>query len=144
MKPYGGEAAPCAADYASAHDGLLERVLDRGNMRKAWKRVKANKGAAGVDGMSIEDASGFIRQYWEGIRSSLASGRYKPAPVRRAWIDKPDGSKRPLGIPTVLDRVIQQAIAQVLTPLFDPHFSESSFGFRPGRSAHDAVRQVKP
>ncbi|VGO12344.1 Group II intron-encoded protein LtrA [Pontiella desulfatans] len=143
MKPYGGEVAPCAADQATPHDELLERVLDLENMRKAWKRVKANKGAAGVDGLSIDAAFGFIRQHWEGIRSSLASGRYKPAAVRRVEIPKPDGSKRPLGIPTVLDRVIQQAIAQVLTPLFDPHFSESSYGFRPGRSAHDAVRQVK-
>lgn len=143
MKPYGGEDATCPADYADPHDELLEQVLDRENMRKAWKRVKANKGAAGVDGMSIAEAAGFIRQHWEGIRSSLAGGRYKPAPVRRVEIPKPDGSKRPLGIPTVLDRLIQQAIAQVLTPLFDPHFSESSYGFRPGRSAHDAVRQVK-
>ena len=152
MKPHGGEDATCPADYAApsriiigmeTQDELLEQVLDRENMRKAWARVKANRGAAGVDGMSIPEAAGFIRQHWEGIRSSLASGRYKPAPVRRVEIPKPDGSKRPLGIPTVLDRVIQQAIAQVLTPLFDPHFSESSFGFRPGRSAHDAVRQVK-
>ena len=105
--------------------------------------MKANKGAAGVDGMSISDAFEFIRRNWKGIRSSLENGRYKPMLVRRVWIDKSDGSKRPLGIPTVLDRVIQQAIAQALTPLFDPCFSESSFGFRPGRSAHDAVRQVK-
>lgn len=143
MKPHGGEDAPCAADYACPHEGLLEQVLDRENMRKAWKRVKANKGAAGVDGMSIPEASEFIRQHWEGIRSSLACGRYKPAPVRRVEIPKPDGGSRPLGIPTVLDRLIQQAIAQVLSPLFDPHFSESSYGFRPGRSAHDAVRQVQ-
>ena len=112
-------------------------------MRKAWARVKANKGAAGVDGMSISEAFGFIRQNWEAICSTLENGRYKPMPVRRVLIPKPGGGSRPLGIPTVLDRVIQQAIAQVLTPLFDPHFSESSHGFRPGRSAHDAVRQVK-
>jgi len=110
------------------------------HLRKAWKRVKANKG---VDGMSISEAFGFIRQNWEGICSSLENGRYKPMPVRRVWIEKSDGGRRPLGIPTVLDRMIQQAIAQVLTPMFDPHFSESSHGFRPGRSAHDAVRQVK-
>ena len=143
MKPHGGEEASCAADYAAPHEGLLEQVLDRENMLKAWARVKANKGAAGVDGLSIDEATGFIRQHWEGIRSSLASGRYKPAPVRRVEIPKPDGGRRPLGIPTVLDRLIQQAIAQVLTPLFDPHFSESSFGFRSKRSAHGAVRKVK-
>jgi len=143
MMPYGGEAASGAADNADPHDELLEQVLDRENMRKAWKRVKANKGAAGVDGMSISKASGFIRQNWGAICSTLENGRYKPRPVRRVWIEKPGGGRRPLGIPTALDRVIQQAIAQVLTPLFDPHFSESSYGFRPGRSAHDAVRQVK-
>ena len=96
-----------------------------------------------MDERSVTDAFVFIRKNWDGIRSSLEKGRYKPSPVRRVWIDKQDGSKRPLGIPTVLDRVIQQAIAQVLTPIFDPHFSDSSYGFRPGRSAHDAVRQVK-
>jgi len=143
MMPYGGEDAFGAADNADPHDELLEQVLDRENLRKAWKRVKANKGAAGVDGMSISDAFEFIRQNWEGICSSLESGRYKPMPVRRVWIEKSDGGRRPLGIPTVLDRMIQQAIAQVLMPIFDPHFSESSHGFRPGRSAHDAVRQVK-
>jgi RNA-directed DNA polymerase len=143
MMPYGGEDASGAADNAIPHDELLEQVLDRENMRKAWKRVKANKGAAGVDGMSISEATGFIRQNWEAICSSLENGRYKPMAVRRVWIEKSDGGRRPLGIPTVLDRMIQQAIAQVLMPLFDPHFSESSYGFRPGRSAHDAVRQVK-
>ncbi len=143
MMPYGGEDASGATDNATPHDELLEQVLDRDNMRLAWKRVKANKGAAGVDGMSITEATGFIRQNWEAICSSLENGRYKPMAVRRVWIEKPDGGRRPLGIPTVLDRMIQQAIAQVLMPMFDPHFSESSFGFRPGRSAHDAVRQVK-
>ncbi len=143
MMPYGGEDASGAADNADPHDELLEQVLDRENMRKAWARVKANKGAAGVDGMSISKAAGFIRQNWGAICSTLENGRYKPMPVRRVLIPKPGGGSRPLGIPTVLDRMIQQAIAQVLTPLFDPHFSESSHGFRPGRSAHDAVRQVK-
>lgn len=143
MMPYGGEDASGTADNATPHDELLEQVLDRENLRKAWKRVKANKGAAGVDGMSISEASEFIRQNWEGICSSLENGRYKPMPVRRVWIEKSDGGRRPLGIPTVLDRMIQQAIAQVLMPMFDPYFSESSHGFRPRRSAHDAVRQVK-
>ncbi len=112
-------------------------------MRNAWKRVKANKGAAGVDGISIDDAPEFIRQHWEGIRSSLEKGRYVPMPVRRVRIDKRDGGRRPLGIPVVLDRMIQQAISQVLTPLFDPSFSESSHGFRAGKSAHGAMRQLR-
>jgi RNA-directed DNA polymerase len=143
MMPSGGEDASGTADEATPQDELLEQILSGENMRKAWARVKANNGAAGVDGMSISDATGFIRQNWEAICSTLENGRYCPRPVRRVLIPKPDGSKRPLGIPTVLDRLIQQAIAQVLTPIFDPHFSESSYGFRPGRSAHGAVRQVK-
>ena len=143
MMPSGGEGASSTTDNATPHDELLEQVLDHKNMRKAWARVKANKGAAGVDRMSISDATTFIRQNWEAIRSTLENGRYCPRPVRRVLIPKPDGGSRPLGIPTVLDRLIQQAIAQVLTPIFDPHFSESSYGFRSGRSAHDAVRQVK-
>jgi RNA-directed DNA polymerase len=143
MKPTGGEDVPGTADEASPQDELLEQVLNSENMRRAWARVKANKGASGVDGMSISEATVFIRRNWEAIRSTLENGRYCPRPVRRVEIPKPDGSKRPLGIPTVLDRLIQQAIAQVLIPIFDPHFSDSSYGFRPGRSAHDAVRQVK-
>jgi RNA-directed DNA polymerase len=143
MTPSGGEGASGATDNADPQDELLEQILSSENMRKAWARVKANKGAAGVDGLSISDATGFIRQNWEAIRSTLKNGRYKPAPVRRVMIPKSSGGSRPLGIPTVLDRLIQQAIAQVLTPIFDPHFSESSYGFRPGRSAHDAMRQVK-
>ena len=143
MKPTGEEDELGAADKTTPEDELLEQILCSENMQRAWARVKANKGAAGVDGMSISDATGFIRRNWEAIRSTLENGRYCPRPVRRVLIPKPDGGSRPLGIPTVLDRLIQQAIAQVLTPIFDPHFSESSYGFRPGRSAHDAVRQVK-
>lgn len=121
----------------------MERVLDSANMRRAWKRVKANKGAPGIDGMRIEDFSEFARMHWPQIRQQLADGTYQPQPVRRVSIPKPNGGERWLGIPTVIDRVIQQAIAQVLTPIFDPDFSESSFGFRPGRSAHEALRQVQ-
>ncbi len=143
MMPSGGEGAPRTTDNATPHDERLEQVLSRENMRSAWARVKANKGASGVDGMSIADATGFIRQNWEAIRSTLENGRYSPKPVRRVLIPKLDGGSRPLGIPTVLDRLVQQAIAQVLTPIFDPHFSESSYGFRPRRSARDAVRQVR-
>jgi len=113
------------------------------NLAVAWKRVKANGGAAGVDGMTIVQFPAFARQHWESIRERLLAGTYRPAPVRRVYIPKPNGDLRPLGIPTVLDRVIQQAIAQVLTPLFDPHFSQHSYGFREGKRAHEAVRQVQ-
>jgi RNA-directed DNA polymerase len=105
--------------------------------------VKANKGAPGVDGISVAHFPDHIRSRWQGMRASLTTGTYLPAPVRRVDIPKPAGGTRPLGIPTVLDRLIQQAMAQVLTPIFDPEFSASSFGFRPGRSAHGAVRQVR-
>jgi group II intron reverse transcriptase/maturase len=123
-------------------EGLLERMLERGNMQRALKRVKANKGSHGVDGMKVDE----LQQYlfgpfgeWPNTRQSLVEGSYEPQPVRRVEIPKPDGGKRQLGIPTVLDRLIQQALAQVLTPVFDSGFSESSYGFRPGRSAHQAV-----
>jgi RNA-directed DNA polymerase len=118
-------------------------VLDSANLSLAWKQVKANKGAPGIDGMTIDDFPAFARQHWERIRSQLSEGTYAPAPVRRVFIPKPDGSQRPLGVPTVLDRVIQQAIAQVLTPLYDGDFSQHSYGFRAGRNAHQAVRQVE-
>lgn len=121
---------------------LLERVVHPDNMRTAWKQVEQNKGAAGVDGRDIAEARGFLREHWSEIRRQLLSETYKPYPVLRVEIPKPGGGWRKLGIPTVVDRLIQQALTQVLTPLFDPGFSESSFGFRPGRSAHDAVRQA--
>jgi RNA-directed DNA polymerase len=108
-------------------------------MLHAWKRVKANKGALGIDEMSVEDFLAYAQEHWDAIRASLFAGIYQPLPVERVEIPKPTGATRPLGIPTVLDRLIQQSIAQVLQPIFNPHFSESSFGFRLGRSAHDAV-----
>ncbi len=114
---------------------LHERILLRDNMRAAWKRVKANKGVAGVDKMSITEFPQFAQKHWAEIRQTLLEGTYQPLPVRRVEIPKATGGTRPLGIPTVMDRVIQQAIAQVLIPMFDSEFSESSFGFRPGRSA---------
>ena len=125
------------------NEHLLERILSRENMLRAWKRVKANKGAPGIDGMSIESFPEFLRQHWQSIRESLWTGTYQPLPVRRVEIPKSTGGTRPLGIPAILDRLIPQAIAQVLVPIFDPDFSESSYGFRPGRSAHDAVRQAR-
>jgi len=123
---------------------LFEQMLHPANLQRAWKQVRANKGAAGVDGMSIDEFPVWAKAgNWETVRSELRSGRYRPQPVRRVEIEKPDGGKRPLGIPTVVDRIIQQAIAQVLTPIFDPTFSEHSFGFRPGRNGQQAVKQVQ-
>ena len=122
---------------------LLERILSRDNMRLAWQRVKANQGAAGMDGMSIDAFPEFARQHWERIRSALEAGTYRPAAVLRVMLPKASGGERPLGIPTVLDRVIQQAIAQVIGPLFEPHFSTHSYGFRPGRRARMALEEME-
>ncbi len=121
---------------------IREEVVSRENMQRAWQQVKANKGVAGIDDMSITDYPEFARANWAGIKASLLDGTYRPSPVKRVEISKDSGGTRPLGIPTVSDRVIQQAMAQVLVPVFDPQFSESSYGFRPGRSAHQAVRKV--
>ena len=121
----------------------MEQILAADNMRRAWRQVKANRGAPGIDGMRIEDFPAYARDHWPTIRHACSMARYRPQPVRRVSIPKPGGGERLLGIPTVVDRVIQQAIAQVLTPIFDPEFSESSFGFRPRRSAHGALRQVQ-
>ena len=123
-------------------ENLLEQVLSSENVAKAWKRVKANKGSAGVDGLSIEQTFDYLKDHWPKIRSEIRSGTYRPQAVRRVEISKPTGGKRILGIPTVVDRLIQQALLQVLQPLIDPTFSEFSYGFRPGRSAHDAVRKA--
>jgi RNA-directed DNA polymerase len=122
---------------------MIEAILDPENLAAAWKRVEANKGAPGIDGMTVGAFPAFAREQWPRIARDLMEGTYRPAPVRRVWIPKPDGSKRPLGVPTVLDRVIQQAIAQVLGPLFEVGFSEHSYGFRPGRSAHMAVTAME-
>jgi RNA-directed DNA polymerase len=125
-------------------DDLMERVLTPENLRQAWRQVKANHGAPGVDGMTIEDFPAFARKHWASIRQAIRDETHQPSPVRRTEIPKRHGQgKRLLGIPTVVDRVIQQAMAQVLGPIFDPGFSASSFGFRPGRSAHQAVKQIQ-
>jgi RNA-directed DNA polymerase len=121
----------------------MEEVTGSENMRWAWKRVKANKGSAGVDGMTIDAAADHLRANWPAIRERLLAGTYHPQPVRRVEIPKPDGGVRKLGIPAVVDRVIQQAILQVLQRRWDRTFSESSFGFRPGRSAHQAVERAQ-
>jgi RNA-directed DNA polymerase len=123
--------------------GLLEKALARENLQAAWKRVKANKGAAGVDGLDIEHTAQKVRTNWSKIRQELLTGTYRPSLVRRVMIPKPDGGQRELGIPTVLDRLIQQALLQVLQPLIDPTFSDHSHGFRPGRRAHDAVKAAR-
>jgi len=122
---------------------LLEKILSRDNLIAAWKRVKANGGAPGIDGLTIKEFPAATRCHWHEILESLMAGTYQPSAVRRVEVPKPTGGLRPLGIPRILDRLIQQAIAQVPGPIFDPTFSESSFGFRPGRSAHDAVYQAR-
>jgi RNA-directed DNA polymerase len=132
-----------SAKQMAGTGGLLEAALTRQNLHAAWKRVKANKGAAGVDGLDIEQTAQVIRTSWTDIRQALLAGHYRPSPVRKVMIPKPDGSQRELGIPTVLDRLIQQALLQVLQPLIDPTFSEHSHGFRPGRRAHDAVKAAR-
>jgi len=141
--PTGGVSGRRVIDQPDLDADLLERILSRENMLYAWKRVKANKGAPGIDKMSVDEFLDYAREHWDGIRVSLFAGTYQPLPVKRVEIPKATGGTRPLGIPSVVDRLIQQAIAQVLQPIFDPDFSESSFGFRPGRSAHGAVFQVR-
>jgi RNA-directed DNA polymerase len=121
----------------------MEEVCGRENCKQALKRVKANKGSPGVDGMTVHDLTGYLKQHWPGIREQLLSGAYKPQPVRRVEIPKPDGGVRKLGIPTVLDRFVQQAVMQVLQGRWDRTFSDHSYGFRPGRSAHQAVAQAQ-
>lgn len=123
--------------------GLLEEILDRDNMNLAYKRVKANKGSHGVDGMKVDELLQFLKQNGNQIKQSILEGTYRPSPVRRVEIPKPDGGKRLLGIPTVLDRVIQQAIAQVLSPIYEEKFSDNSYGFRPDRNAKQAVMKCK-
>jgi RNA-directed DNA polymerase len=143
MNPTGGTVAGRGTGQPDPNDCLLERILSPENVALAWKRVRANKGAPGIDGVSIDDFPDQTRPLWGAIRQSLLDGTYHPNPVKRVEIPKASGGTRPLGIPTVLDRLIQQAIAQILTPIFDPGFSESSYGFRPGRSAHNAVYKVQ-
>nr|WP_232796648.1 reverse transcriptase domain-containing protein [Kyrpidia spormannii] len=121
----------------------MEKVVARQNMLAALKRVEQNKGAPGVDGIPTENLREQIRAEWSRIREELLTGIYRPQPVRRVEIPKPGGGKRMLGIPTVMDRLIQQALLQVLTPIFDPQFSEASYGFRPGRRAHEAVKKAR-
>ncbi len=122
---------------------MIEEVLSRANMLSALARVEENKGSHGVDGMSVKTLRGHLLQNWSNIRESIRKGTYEPSPVRRVEIPKPNGGTRSLGIPTVTDRLIQQAITQVLPPVFDPTFSEHSYGLRPQRQGHDAVRKAR-
>jgi RNA-directed DNA polymerase len=122
---------------------LMEEVCERENCLQAYKRVKSNKGSPGIDGMTVEQLPGYLKEHWPAIREQLLSGTYKPQPVRRVEIPKPDGGVRQLGIPTVLDRMVQQAVMQVLQSRWDAEFSEHSHGFRPGRSAHQAVAEAQ-
>jgi RNA-directed DNA polymerase len=135
-------AKPAPQSPACAEQ-LMEEVCDRENLVRAWKRVRQNKGGPGVDGMTIDDAKDYLREHWPSIRSQLLEGTYQPQPVKRAEIPKPDGGVRKLGVPCVVDRLIQQGLLQVLQERWDPTFSEHSFGFRPGRSAHQAVAQAQ-
>ena len=137
--PVSDEAVDPRQDTESIGPGLLQPVLARENLPPAWKRVKANQEAAGVDDLDIEQTRQHLVSAWPQIRDHLLQGTYRPSPVRRVTIPKPDGGERELGIPTVTDRLIQQALLQVLQPILDPTFSEHSYGFRPGRRAHDAI-----
>lgn len=142
--PQGELVAGLSGQPESIHtQALLAHVLDRANLQRALKQVRQNKGAPGIDGMTVDDLPEYLQRHWPEIRAQLAAGSYQPQPVKRVDIPKSDGKTRPLGIPTVLDRFIQQAIAQVISAQCEPHFHRHSYGFRPQRSAHQAVREVQ-
>ena len=137
-------ATPATKESSEEADTkLMERILDKGNLFASFLQVKRNKGAPGVDGMTVYELESYLKANWPRIKAELLKGTYKPLPVLRVEIPKPDGGIRPLGIPAVIDRLIQQAINQALTPLFDPSFSEFSYGFRANRNAKMAVLQAR-
>ena len=139
-----GEAGPTAlGTERSGDDDVMSRVVERSNLARALKRVRQNEGSAGIDGMTVDELLPYLRNHWPALREQLLTGRYQPSAVRQHQMPKAGGGVRTLGIPTVLDRFIQQAVLPVLQPRFDPTFSESSYGFRPGRRAHDAVCQAQ-
>jgi RNA-directed DNA polymerase len=145
-EPQRGQSALAAikqTTLSEVPDSLMEQIVDPANMERAWKKVKANGGAPGPDGITLDEFFRTFRDKWPTVRQQLLEGTYQPEPARRKSIPKPDGSERNLGIPNVQERLLQQAILQVLTPIFDPSFSESSFGFRPKRSAQQAATQVQ-
>ncbi len=121
---------------------LMNQILSRENMKMAYKKVKANKGAGGIDGINVENINEYLKENWIDIKTKILKRKYKPQPVLRVEIPKPNGGVRNLGIPTVVDRIIEQAIAQILTPMFEPQFSEHSYGFRPGRRAQQAILEL--
>src|ERR1700726_1326218 len=139
------EARPTMNDPESpaSTNRLMEEVFERENLKEALRRVKSNKGSPGIDGMTVNELPAYLVEHWPAIREQLLSGTYKPKPVKRVEIPKPDGGVRKLGIPTVLCRFIQQAVLQVLQRQWDPTFSDHSYGFRPGRSAQQAVAQAQ-
>src|SRR5436305_10977411 len=139
-EPFVAKPAP---ESPALTEQLMEEVYHRENLVRAWKRVRQNKGSPGVDGTTIDDAKGYLREHWPSIRSQLLKGTYQPQPVKRVEIPKPDGGVRKLGVPCVVDRLIQQAVLQILQEHWDPTFSEHSYGFRPRRSAHQAVTQAQ-
>jgi RNA-directed DNA polymerase len=141
--PPGGVDSRRVMEGHSLDSVTVAQVLEKENLQKAWEQVRANKGAPGVDNMTIEEFPEYVFRHWEEIKTALPEGSCVPSPVKRVEIPKDSGEVRPLGIPTVLDRVIQQAISQVLTPIFDPCFSHESYGFRPNRSARQAIRKVE-
>jgi len=136
-------AAGRDTESPASTERLMEEVCERENLKRALRRVKVNRGSAGVDGMTVQQLPSYLSTHWPDIREKLLTGTYKPQPVKRVEIPKPDGGKRQLGIPTVVDRFIQQAMLQVLQPIFDPTFSEHSYGFRPNHSAHQAVAEAQ-
>lgn len=138
------EAARAEPERPAAEYGpRMEQVVERDNLRKALKQVQRNKGAPGIDGMTVDDLAAYLKDRWPEIRAQLLAGTYRPLPVRRVEIPKASGGSRPLGIPTALDRFLQQAMLQVLQADWDPIFSDASYGFRPGRSAHQAVARAQ-
>jgi RNA-directed DNA polymerase len=137
------EGLSSGAARTNAESALMEQVVDRANLQRAYQRVKRNKGAPGIDGLTVTELGDLVRQHWPTIKAKLLDGTYQPQPVRRVTIPKPNGGERELGIPTVLDRLIQQALHQVLSPMFEPIFSDHSYGFRPRRSAHQAVQAAQ-
>jgi len=149
VKPQGYAGAPSsspaqvAPSSRKAQDDLLEKMLERENLRTAYERVVQNGGAPGVDGVTVTELQAYLKTQWDAVKTALLAGTYRPSPVRRVEIPKPGGGVRLLGIPTVMDRLLQQALLQVLEPNFDPHFSWYSYGFRPGKRAHDAVKQAQ-
>ena len=143
MKSSDGVEERRETESADPRSDLFEQVLSQDNLQRAWQQVKANRGAPGIDGITIEAFPEWFRPQWPTLRAELLEGTYQPAPVRRVEINKPEGGKRMLGIPRLLDRLIQQALAQALGPIFEPVFSDHSYGFRPGRNAHQAVERIR-